>query len=419
MTEPRADAKFRTRGEEEIKVTGMPANAAAKSSGKIGALAGARAFPPLMVVMFHFSEGHHYSGWLPLDMLATRGYLWVEFFFVLSGFILTHAYWPRLKDLLRRRGYVVFLRARLIRLYPLHLFMLLLLLVMVIALRALAAKSGYLSIFDAKYHQDVSIKGFWLSLLLVQSWNTMNTLTWNGVSWFVSVEFALCLLFPVLLWLAEGGIIRGFGLIVAGLAGLLALLFTSRHGLDITFHNGVLRGLSDFCIGMGMAVLFRRTQPQDRLPEWGHSLLQLLLLGLLGYVVMNTGWSHTRMDIFTVLPLMALVFALGFDRGIIARALQTRLPQMLGEWSYAVYLGQTAWLLAIRFLEQRIYPAPGAIVLGMRFSSLIWWLEPLCLVTICVLWGGLLAEFIELPVAQALRSRFSRRLDPQSVLTPS
>jgi hypothetical protein len=55
----------------------------------------------------------------------------------------------------------------------------------------------------------------------------------------------------------------------------------------------------------------------------------------------------------------------------------------------------------------------------MRFSSLIWWLEPLCLVTICVLWGGLLAEFIELPVAQALRSRFSRRLDPQSVLTPS
>ena len=32
----------------------------------------------------------------------------------------------------------------------------------------------------------------------------MNTLTWNGASWFVSVEFALCLLFPIFLWLAEG-----------------------------------------------------------------------------------------------------------------------------------------------------------------------------------------------------------------------
>jgi len=43
-------------------------------SERIVALAGARAFPPLMVVMFHFSEGHHYSGWRVLDLLATRGY---------------------------------------------------------------------------------------------------------------------------------------------------------------------------------------------------------------------------------------------------------------------------------------------------------------------------------------------------------
>src|ERR1700749_2449772 len=94
--------------------------------GKIAALAGARAFPPLMVVMFHFSEGHHYSGWPPLDFLATRGYLWVEFFFTLSRFILTYAYWASLNDLSTRYGYLAFLLVRLIRLYPLHLCMLLL-----------------------------------------------------------------------------------------------------------------------------------------------------------------------------------------------------------------------------------------------------------------------------------------------------
>ena len=395
-------------------MTGKPAG-----SGRIAALAGARAFPPLMVVMFHFSEGHHYSGWRFLDLLATRGYLWVEFFFVLSGFILTHAYWPRLKDLLRAKGYIAFLRARLIRLYPLHLFMLLLMLALVLGLRMLAAQGGYLSIFDLKYHQDVSIKGFWFSLFLVHAWNSMRSLTWNGVSWFVSVEFALCLVFPALLWLAEGRTWRGFALIAGGMAGLLALLFNSKHGLDITFHNGVLRGISDFSIGVGMAVLFRRLQPRDRVPEWLHSLLQILLLSLLAYVVMNTGWSHTRMDIFTVLPLMMLVFALAFDRGLVARALQTRLPQRMGEWSYAVYLGQTAWLLAIRFFEQRLYPAPDAIVFGTRFSDLIWWLEPLGLVIICVLWGGLLAECIELPAAARLRRYFGRRLDPQSIPTPS
>ncbi len=388
-------------------------------SDRIAALAGARAFPPLMIVMFHFSEGHHYSGFRPFDLLVTRGYLWVEFFFVLSGFILTHVYWPRLGELFRRSGYIAFLRARLIRLYPLHLFMLLLILALVVLLRALAAHGGYLSIFDAKYHQDVSVRGFALSLLLVQAWNMMNSLTWNGASWFVSAEFALCLAFPVLLWLAEGRLWRGFALIAAGLGGLTALLLTSRHGLDITFHNGVLRGLSDFTIGIGMAVLFRRVKARDRLPDWVHSGLQLILLGLLGLVVMNTGWSHTRMDIFTVLPLMMLVFALAFDKGLVAEALKTRLPQRLGEWSYAVYLGQTAWLLAIRFFEQRLYPPPQTIVLGQPFSDLIWWLEPLSLVIVCVLWGGLLAHFVEHPAAAAMRRYFGRRLDPQSIPTPS
>jgi peptidoglycan/LPS O-acetylase OafA/YrhL len=388
-------------------------------SDRIAALAGARAFPPLMIVLFHFSEGHHYSGVRVIDLIATRGYLWVEFFFVLSGFILTHVYWPRLKDLFQRSGYLAFLRARLIRLYPLHLFMLLLILAMVVALRALGAWGGYPSIFDLPYHQDVSAKGFWLSLFLVHAWNTMDRLTWNGASWFVSVEFALCLIFPLLLWLAEGRVWRGFALITAGLSGLTALLLTSPHGLDITFHNGVLRGVCDFTVGVGMAVLFRRVKARDRVPVRVHSILQLVLLGLLGLAVMKTGWSHTRMDIFTVLPLMMLVFALAFDRGVVARALQTRLPQTMGEWSYAVYLGQSAWLLGIRFFEQRLYPPPETVIFGQAFSSLIWWLEPLGLVVVCVLWGGLLAHFLEHPAASALRRRFGRRLDPQSVPTPS
>jgi peptidoglycan/LPS O-acetylase OafA/YrhL len=389
-----------------------------KSEKSIKALAGARAFPPLMIILYHFSEGHHYSGLQWFDRIAARGYLWVEFFFALSGFILAYAYGSRLAELWRLRGYGAFLRARLIRLYPLHLFMLLLMLALVLGLRALAASGGYVSIYDSPWHQDVSVKGFVLSLLLVQAWNTMDGLTWNGLSWFVSAEFALCLLFPVLLLAVRGKAWRGFALIGCGVAGLLALLFTSKHGFDITFHNGVLRGLADFTIGVGMAALFVRVQAA-RIPAWVHSVLQLLLVGLLAYSVTYTGWSHTHADLYTVLPLIALVFALAFDKGIVAAALKTKVPQRMGEWSYAIYLGQTAWLQAIRFSEQRLYPAPDTIVLGTRFGDLIWWLEPLGLVILCVIWGAVLAEWIEFPAAKALRGWFGRRLDPRSIPTPS
>ena len=374
---------------------------------EILALAGARAFPPLMVVLFHFSEGHHYSGIPWIDLLATRGYLWVEFFFVLSGFILTHVYGARAAQLFTANGYGAFLKARLIRLYPLHLFMLLVVLLTAIITRYLAAIGHYTSIFDLAYHTVITPFSLVLNLLLVQAWNTQPSLTWNGVAWFVSVEWALCLLFPVFLFLSNGRLWRGLLLIAAGVAGLTALDLTSAHGLDITFHNGVLRGLSDFSVGVGLAMLYRALKPRDALPGWAHSLIQLAVVFVLFHAIYNTGWSHTRMDIFTVLPMMALVFALAFDRGIVADALKTRIPQILGGWSYAIYIGQTFGLLIIRVLEQRVYPPPMTPVLGTTFIGLSWWLEPLLLVLFCIGWGALLATIIEHPVASWLKRRSS------------
>ena len=218
---------------------------------EIRALSGARAIPPLLIVLFHFSEGHHYSGVRWIDLLAARGYLWVEYFFALSGFILTHVYGPRLKLLFSKKGYGGFLRARLTRLYPLHLFMLLALLLLMEGSRLAAAWGGYHSIYDIKYHPDMRWSGFFLSLLLVHAWNTMTTLTWNGSSWFVSVEFALCLMFPVFVWLANGGIWRGFALIAAGVAGLFALDMTSLHGFGHYLPQWRAQGHGGFFRGRG------------------------------------------------------------------------------------------------------------------------------------------------------------------------
>jgi peptidoglycan/LPS O-acetylase OafA/YrhL len=372
---------------------------------EIRALAGARAFPPILIVLFHFSEGHHYSGNPWLDLLAARGYLWVEFFFALSGFILTHVYGARVAQLFTPGGYGAFLKARLTRLYPLHLFMLLALLALLIAARSLAHFGGYVSIYDLPYHPNMAPKGFFLSLLLVHAWNTLNTLTWNGASWFVSVEFALCLLFPLFAWLGQGRTWRGFVLIAAGVTGLVALDLNSRYGLDITYHNGVLRGLSDFSAGVGMAVLYRALKPRDALPASVHSLIQAALLFALFYAFYHSGWSHTYKDIWCVLPMLALVLALSFDRGLLAEALKSRIPQRMGVWSYAVYMGQTFWLQAIRIFEQRLYPPGASMMLGMRFSSLIWWLEPSLLVLVCIAWGALLANYVEHSAATLLKPR--------------
>ena len=381
----------------------------------IRALAGMRAFPPLILVAFHFSEGHGYRHFFWFDLLASKGYLWVEFFFALSGFVLTYVYGARVRELWRAQGYFSFLRARLARLYPLHLFMLLLILALNYLLPWITGMTGHGADYAHIYKSPMTWPSFFANLVLIQAWNLFRWLTWNGVSWFVSVEFFLCLLFPVYVWLADGAAWRGILLIAAGLAGVFALLLTSTHGLDITFHNGVFRGMADFAVGVGIAVLYRNNK--IRLSDFVLSATQLAVLSALFWGIYRTGWGHTQNDIWTVLPMFALIYVLCFDRGIVARALHTRPIQTMGEWSYAIYIGQGAWLAIIRVLEI-YYPDNNAVIFGMRWGDFIWWAEPIGLMLVCALWGWLLMTKIEKPAARFLNPP-RPRLDPEGAGLPS
>ena len=406
---------------------------------EIKALSGARAFPPLILVLYHFCEGHGYRGNFIFDALVAKGYLWVEFFFMLSGFILVHVYGhrppPRGEVEARSASgggpvspsvpdphpknptdfssarwryrppqgggfrYFKFLRARLARLYPLHLFMLFVMLGLVVLLRFLAARGGYVSIYDQPYHPINTWQGFVASVFLVQAWNILSYLTWNGASWFVSVEFLLCLLFPAYLFLSRGGAVRGTLLIVAGVAVLTYLARTSGHGLDLTFHNGIFRGAACFAVGVGLSMLYRAAAARgwSELPDGLFSLAQLAAVLLLLDAIYRTQWAHKPADIYVAAAMAGLIFTLAFDRGLAARALSTAPVLKLGEWSYAIYIGQTAWLQFLRYLEQRWYPHAD--------PAAIWWIEPFALVAVCVVWGALLATVIERPANRWLRQR--------------
>ena len=373
---------------------------------EIKALSGARAFPPLILVLYHFGEGHHYQNAFWYDALVAKGYLWVEFFFALSGFILVHVYGDRAAEFWRgTRAYLTFLKVRLARLYPLHLFMLFAILGLVILLRWLAAHGGYVSIYDQRYHPMNTGRGFVASLFLVQAWNILPYLTWNGASWFVSVEFLLCLLFPIYLFFARGGAFSAISLIIAGALGLNVLALTSGHGLDLTFHNGIWRGMAGFAIGVGLSMLYREAMAHGwgELPEGLFSLAQLAAVLLLLDAIYRTGWAHKPSDIYVALAMDLLILTLAFDRGWLARALSTAPVLKLGEWSYAIYMGQTFFLQLIRYFEQRWYPNWDATFFGMQWSTFIWWAEPLALLAVCIGWGTLLAKLIEIPTNRVLR----------------
>ena len=128
-----------------------------------------RFFAAMWVVAFHY--------WPNLNAAATpalvdKGYLGVELFFTLSGFILCHVYLSSVADGGFRYG--SFLWARLARIYPLHLATLAGIGAM--ALAALAAGR----VIDPNILSWSSLPA---NLLLVQAWGFAPQAGWNHPSW--------------------------------------------------------------------------------------------------------------------------------------------------------------------------------------------------------------------------------------------
>jgi peptidoglycan/LPS O-acetylase OafA/YrhL len=154
-------------------------------------LTGIRAVAAIFVVCFHFGDDFAVL-FHPLRLLRSvfrSGDIGVDLFFILSGFILSLNYLDAFESF-SFREYLDFLRARLARIYPVHLFTLLLLGGLVVGARHYGIN------VPAENHTRFT---FFTNLALVQVWPIFfRGLNWNLPAWSISAEWFVYLLFPFL-----------------------------------------------------------------------------------------------------------------------------------------------------------------------------------------------------------------------------
>ena len=291
------------------------------------ALTALRGIAALCVVLFHYSVGSFPNLHLTeTTFFVGKSYLFVDLFFALSGFILMHVYGRSFADGPSKATLGPFLRARLARLYPLHLVLLggFVLLELV----KLAVDRSGLDAFGGS-HTLATLPG---SLLLLNAAGLYDTITWNGPSWSISAEWIVGLAFPLLVPAVAR--LRPSGLLllyVATLAGFVLLSAGPQHDLDLTSDWGVPRCFLGFTGGM---VLYRVWQ--DGAPGW-MATDAAALIAAAGIVLA----MHLNMRGVFVMPLFGLlILCLAQNTARVGRALGTRPMIFLGEISYAVYLAQ-------------------------------------------------------------------------------
>ncbi len=141
------------------------------------ALTGLRTLLALSIVFFHFTPPHMSA----VAPVIENGYIFVGFFFLMSGYILSYNYADRV-DMNKREFWL----ARFSRLYPVYLFAL------VLSFQMLRDE------WSARSHMEFW-QGVLLTPFLLQGWLPNLATFWNTVAWTLSCEMMLYLAFPYLI----------------------------------------------------------------------------------------------------------------------------------------------------------------------------------------------------------------------------
>ena len=282
-----------------------------------------RFFAALGVVLYHF-EGHlsalrpH-----PSDNLDRFQSL-VDFFFVLSGFVLMHTYGGRIADL---ADYKDFLRKRFARIYPLHLATILGCLLIGLIVWWLQVPVRERTMFDL--HQLVQ------NLLLVQSWGTTSSQGFNGPAWSISAEFFVYLLFPLFVWLFTK--VQPWAVLcLAALFGVTAELWRDALGLEplyrATFDFGMIRAVPTFLAGMAVYRIVTALPPRPMRWIWPGATA----LAIVGLMLVKAPMPL----IIVFYPVLVGLIATA-ERGGVATWLGSPALVVLGNASFAIYMLHT------------------------------------------------------------------------------
>ena len=276
-----------------------------------------------LVVLFHVPILH-----MAKDSPAFANLqLGVDFFFVLSGFVISHAYGGRLEATRDSRG---FIEARFRRLWPLHAVVLAAFVALELAKLAYGyVKPGFV-VDAAPFPSGRSPLEIVTNLLFLQSFGLHPGLSWNSPAWSIAVEFWTSLVFlGIVLWAPRA---RSSLFIGIALASAAILAVVSPASLFVSSDWGFVRCLLGFSVGC-LVYDLRLRLPAPTLPL---GMMELLTAALAAAFVLLTppGPAHLAAPLIFGL----LIYVYSFEGGAASALLMTRVPQALGRWSFAIYM---------------------------------------------------------------------------------
>lgn len=269
---------------------------------EIKSLTGIRGIFAVYVMLFHINPFASSSS------LLANGYISVDLFFILSGFILSFVYEKKFKNGANDFDYIIYLIHRFTRIYPLYLFILILV---------------SLFYFSTNFYPTI-IYDITTNVLFMQS------VTGNGFigpAWSLSTEVIAYFLVPFMILLIMKK--RSF-MLISTYASLCMLGYVaySLGRLDVyTGWQAIARCLSEYILGVSSYCFYKKiNKKNNNIACFVLTIISLILLSFRGF------------DLFIVIVFTALIPLIASSNGVISKILSCTPVFYLGEISYSIYL---------------------------------------------------------------------------------
>jgi peptidoglycan/LPS O-acetylase OafA/YrhL len=347
----------------------QPAATPASRPLRFSALDGWRGICASLVALYHVEViGEIYAGDFRNLRVISNAYLFVDFFFVLSGFVIAHTYQSRIAS---REDVLAFAIRRFGRVWPLHMAVLLAFIALELA--KLLAHADGVATETAPFSGSFTVPAIVTNIFLVQSFGLHSELTWNQPSWSIGVEFYTYLVFAVLV-LVWRGRIAAISLLTA-IAGALIVAACSHNYMRTTFDYGFFRCLDGFFVGVLVHRLFRSGGTPRATPAFVATAVEIAVV--VAVILFVSAADARSISLLSPLVFGAAVYIFAFERGAVSRVLLTRSFRTAGAWSYSIYMTQAFLLImiarVIRLLQAHLGGANRieATVEGFR-QPLLW-----------------------------------------------
>ncbi|MEP6655173.1 MAG: acyltransferase [Myxococcales bacterium] len=365
----------------------MPRSTPTSPRVTIDALTGVRAFAAAWVVLYHFWSicVTLVPSAAPLHAVVGGGYVGVDLFFVLSGFIISYNYLDTFSQV-NSASYFRFLWLRLARFYPVHLFALLVVGCALIS----PTRWGETLRSDPRF----TLVSLLRNLALLAAWGR-SSFSWNGPAWSISAEWFAYLLFPaaaLLLNRFRSSRLALWGASLAIPATLLLFLVAIPRFLSLESAWPLVRIAGCFAAGTFVCVLFKQGWQNHR--NWDVIALATIAALLAAQILLVS----RGMNALVATPLMPLlILALAKARGGLARVLGSRPVIYLGKVSYALYMTH----LLVREVVFGLIP-PAAFVHSSLVVRLV-----VCVgyLAAAVVAAALVYHLVEEPARRSMRGR--------------